>query len=196
MRGTLVTCALLAASTARADEGRLLGEDTFAVSSHGSLLVDGGLFVGMPSALPAGITTGVGAGITRECGCTFSYGARASWSQLTDENLAWTVTHQEYRLRVDGAIRRAFGRGTLALRLDLGTTVVHEDRVRNQSSRLMGTGFENKAVAALPAGELEAVVGLHITGPWLLVASGGPALDYYQHLRGGWIAQLGVAWQP
>jgi hypothetical protein len=187
---------LALAGDARADEGRLLGDDTFELRPHGPLVLDGGLYVGMPAALPAGMSTGVGAGVTRECSCWWSYGARASWSELTSSSLAWTVTHQEYRLRADAALRHSFGRGTLALRLDVGTTVVHEDRVRNQSSRLMGS-FESKAVAALPAAELEAVVALHITGPWLMIASGGPSTDIFDgKLRGGWIAQLGVGWQP
>lgn len=194
----MIAFALADARTARADEGRLLGDDTFAVPSHGQLLLDGGLLVAMPSALPAGMTTGVGAGITRECSCWWSYGARASWSQLTSSDMSWTVTHQEYRLRGDAAIRHAFGRGTLALRLDVGTTIVHEHRIRNQSSRLPPMGsFESKAVAALPAAELEAVIALHVTGPWLMVVSGGPAADIYNGgLRGGWTAQLGVGWQP
>jgi hypothetical protein len=194
----LIACVLALAGTAHAEEGRLLGDDTFAVPSHGPLLLDGGLLVAMPSVLPAGMTTGVGAGITRECSCWWSYGARAAWSQLTSSDMVWTVAHQEYRLRADAAVRHSFGRGTLALRLDLGTTIIHEDRIRNQSTHLPPAGaLESKAIAAVPAGELEAVVSLHIAGPWLFVVSGGPAADIYNGgLRGGWIAQLGVGWQP
>jgi hypothetical protein len=49
----------------------------------------------------------------------------------------------------------------------------------------------------MPAGELEAVVGVHVGGPWLLVLSGGPSLvvsDGVAH--GGWTTLLGVGWQP
>src|SRR5438067_13785912 len=116
MRACILLSALLAVSTARADDGRLLGDDTFAVGSHGQLLVDGGLFVGMPAALPAGMSTGFGAGITRECGCNWSYGARASWSQVTESSMFWIADHQDYRLRATAAVRHRFGRGALALR--------------------------------------------------------------------------------
>jgi hypothetical protein len=185
-----------ASGPVRADDGRLLTNESFAVTSKGPLIVDGGLVVALPSALPSGMSTGLGAGITRECSCWWAYGARASWSELSSGSLVWTVTHQEYRLRADAAIRHRFGRGTLALRLDLGPTIVHEDRIRNQSSRLMGD-FESKAIAVLPAAELEAVVALHVTGPWLLVASGGPAANVFDgSVRGGWVAQLGIGWQP
>jgi hypothetical protein len=187
-----------AATPARADEGRLLGDDTFAVGPHGTLLLDGGLFAGTPAALPAGISTGVIAGVTRECGCRFSYGARASWSRETASSMTWVVAQQDVRLRAIGAVRHAFGRGTLALRLGAGTNVVYERRDRQQASRLPGgDAFASRSLAALPAADLAGVVELHVTGPWLLVASGGPTADVLDgNLRGGWVAQLGIGWQP
>ncbi|HEY1556724.1 MAG TPA: hypothetical protein VGF94_17935 [Kofleriaceae bacterium] len=184
-------------ASARADEGRLLGDDTFAVHSDGPYLVDGGLFVGMPAALPAGMTTGFGAGITRECGCVLSYGLRASWSEENETDDSWSVTHQDIRLRAVGALHHTFGRGTLALRLGAGTTIVHETRDRQQAMRMMMGDAETHAVAALPAADLEAVVALHVAGPWLLVASAGPSIDVLDsNVRGGWVAQLGVGWEP
>jgi hypothetical protein len=192
----LALVALIAiAPQARADD-RLLGDDTFAVHSDGTLLLDGGLLVAMPSALPSGMMTGLAAGITRECGCYLSYGARVSWSTVTESSSDWIVNQQDFRLRATGAVRHAFGRGTLALRLGVGTNIVYEDRTKQQSSRLMGD-FEQRAVAALPAADLEAVISLHVAGPWLVIASGGPSVDVLSgNLRGGWTSQLGVAWQP
>jgi hypothetical protein len=181
---------------ARADEHRLLDADTFAVHSQGDLAVDAGFATGTPSALPSGLSTGIGAGVTRGCGCHFAYGARASWSQVTESTQVWTVTQSDVRLRAAGMIRHAAGRGTIALRLSIGPTFVREDRIRNQSMR-SGNSMETKVWATLPAGELEAVVALHVTGPWLMVASGGPSVDYTGGaFHGGWIAGLGVGWQP
>jgi hypothetical protein len=194
----VVAIAWLVPGRAFAD-GRLLDDDTFAVRSTGDLAIDGGLVVGFPAALTTGMSTGVGAGITRGCTCWFAYGARASWSTTSESSMAWTVTHQDLRLRATGAIRHAAGRGTFALRLGLGATVVHELRVRTQGMRagLTGNDLETRAVDTLPAADLEGVISLHVTGPWLMVVSGGPSVDVFDgSLHAGWTAQLGVAWQP
>ena len=183
--------------SAPADDGALLGDDTWHYRSSGDLVVDGGLVLGFPAALPTGLATGVGAGIT--AGRTLTLGARASWAAATESSLPWTVTHSDLRLRVTGGVQTAPGRGTLGLRLGLGGTLVHESRVRNQGMRagLTGSELETSALAKLPAAELDAVVALHIAGPWLRVTSGGPSLDYHDgKLHGGWNAELGVAWQP
>src|SRR5437588_745175 len=52
---------VLVTGVARADGPRLLDDDTFNVPAHGTLAVDGALLVASPSALPAGISTGVAA---------------------------------------------------------------------------------------------------------------------------------------
>ena len=190
---------LLVARVAHAEPGRLLDDDTFAVTHGGPYLVDAGLLVGEPAALPAGITTGIGAGLMRECGCLLSYGARASWSTESVSTTAWTVTHWDMRLRAVGMIRHDAGRGLLALRLGAGATIVHEHRLRNQGMRagLTGSDLETSATDTLPAVDLEAVVGVRVTGPWLALISAGPSFDVLGgSLRGGWIAQIGVGWQP
>jgi len=129
----------------------------------------------------------------------FACGARASWSTATESSIAWTVTNADLDMRVVGAIQRDIGRGRLALRLGVGSTIVHETRLRNQGSRagLTGGDLETSTLAALPAGDLEAVVALHIAGPWLLMVSGGPSVSIVSStLRTGWASQLGVGWQP
>src|SRR5262249_57342476 len=91
------------------------------------------------------------------------------------------------------------GRGTIGLRLGLGGTLVHETRIRNQGMRagLTGSDLENSAFAMLPAADLDAVVALHIAGPWLLMTSGGPSLDIHDSkLHAGWRAGLGGPSQP
>jgi hypothetical protein len=197
---TLALVALgVSAGSTRADDGRMIDDDTFALKSHGPYLIDAGLLVGLPAALPSGITTGIGAGLMRECGCHFGYGVRASWSTETASSVAWTVTHWDTRLRAVGEVRYDAGRGRLALRLGAGTTIVHEHRERNQGMRagLTGSALEDSATDALPAGEFEAVVGLRITGSWLALISGGPSLEALDGaMRGGWTAQIGVGWQP
>jgi len=188
--------ALLASATASADDHVQVDDDTFAVDSKGGLAVDTGLLVASPAALPSGMSTGLVAGITRSCGCHFAYGVRASWSTITESSLVWTVDQTDFRLRATGSIRHDAGRGSIALRLGLGPTFVHEVRTRNQSMEA-GTDLTTRAWGTVPAGDLDAMFSLHVAGPWLAVASGGPSLD---HFGGafvlGWSASLGVAWQP
>ena len=196
--GLVVAVIALGASPAHADD-RLLGDDTFAVTAPGAMQLDAGLVVGLPAALPTGISTGIGGGIEHVCGCHLAYGARVSYARATESSTAWTVTHGDLRVRATGSLRTDAGRGTLALRLGLGTTVVHEDRVRNQGMRagLSGADLETTATDALPAADLEAVVALRVVGAWTMVISGGPTATWYDsHLRGGWTAELGVAWHP
>jgi hypothetical protein len=182
--------------TSRADD-TLLGDDTWNYRSAGRVAVDGGLVVGFPAALPTGLSTGAGAGVT--VGDTVTWGARASWVTATESSLPWTVTQSDLRLRVTGGVQTSPGRGTLGLRLGLGGTLVHETRIRNQGMRagLTGSELETSAFALLPAADLDAVVALHVAGPWLLMTSGGPSLDVHDgKLHAGWSAELGVAWQP
>jgi hypothetical protein len=189
--------ALSAARSGHADTGALLGDDTWRYRSEGHLAIDGGLVVGFPAALTTGLARGVGAGVTS--GRTLAWGARAAWVTATESSLAWRVTHGDLRLRITGALQKSAGRGTIGLRLGLGGTLVRESRVRNQGMRagLMGSELETHATMMLPAADLDAVVALHVAGPWLLVSSGGPSLDIIDgKLHGGWSAQLGVAWQP
>jgi hypothetical protein len=183
---------------ARADD-KSMSADTFAVQPPGQIVVDAGFLVALPSSLPAGLSTGVAAGITRACGCHLGYGAIASWSSASATSESWTVTHGELRLRATGELRHDAGRGTLALRLGLGASVVHEDRVRNQGERagLMGSALEQTATAGLPAADLAAVVALRVIGPWAFQIAGGPTVTWEDsHLRGGWSAEIGVAWHP
>jgi hypothetical protein len=54
-----------------------------------------------------------------------------------------------------------------------------------------------RAWGAVPAADLDAMFSVHVAGPWLAVASGGPSLDRFGGAFVlGWSASLGVAWQP
>lgn len=185
---------VLLPALAHADD-RLLTGETFAVAPGGDYQLDGGLVAGLPAALPSGITTGLGVGITRRCGCLFSYGARISWSTVEETDQIWIVDHSDYRLRVTGAIRHDAGRGSIALRLGGGATLVHEVRTRQQSSRL-GDPMEERAVRVLPALDVELVLALRIAGPWSAIIAGGPSFDYDASLRGGWVSELSIGWTP
>ena len=178
-------------------EGRLLDDDAFAVTSSGNLALDAGLLVATPAALPSGLSTGIAAGITRNCGCHFSYGARASWSTVTEGSQFWTVSHDDIRLRAVGAVRHTVGRGSVGLRLGLGTTIVHETRTRTQGMGAGRTDLDTTAWAALPALDLEALFAVHVTGAWVANISAGPSFDRADGaLRTGWVMGLGVAWEP
>jgi hypothetical protein len=203
VREAIAGCAILAvigaaAPRARAD-GRLLGDDTFVVGSTGDTAIDAGLVVGFPSALPTGMSTGIGAGLTRGWGSALAWGVRASWSSATESTTSWTVTQWDLRVRATAELRHHAGRGVIGLRLGVGPTVVREIRERAQGMRagVTGSALETTAIDTLPAADLDAVVALHVAGPWLLQLSGGPSIDLLDgHLRGGWSAELGVAWQP
>ncbi len=195
-RPSVVAAILLSARASLAD-GTLLSDDTWDVTSCGCLAIDGGLVVGFPAALPTGLSTGVGGGITY--GHDLAGGARIAWSTATESTPAWTVTHSDLRLRATGAVQHTAGRGTFGLRLGAGGTLVHEARVRNQGMRagLTGDQLEMSTFALLPALDLEVVVGLHIAGPWVFAVSGGPTAELVSgHVHGGWNAALGVAWHP
>lgn len=188
---------LACSSTALAQEAQRLHDDEWPVRSTGRLTLDGGLVMGRSLTLDTGMATGVGAGLTY--GRRFAVGARASWASATESSTVWTVTHDDYTLRGVAAVQQPAGRGLFALRLGAGASLVHESRTRNQGQRaqLTGSDLMNTATALLPGGELEAVVAVHVAGPWLLALSGGPsAIIDDGALRAGWTAQLGVGWQP
>ncbi|HEX3694834.1 MAG TPA: hypothetical protein VH374_05530 [Polyangia bacterium] len=187
------------ASGARA-EGPRLADDRWPVQSTGRLGVDLGLSVGLPATWQTGLGTGVGGGITiGRAQSLFVWGVRASWSTATESSLAWTVTHQDIRLRAAAGLQRAAGRGTLGLRLGVGPTVAHETRTRNQGARagLTGSDLQTSTFATLPAADLEAVVNVRVAGPWFLTVGGGPSLALADgSAHGGWTAQLGAGWWP
>lgn len=188
--------ALVPVRASLADEA-LLDDRSFDVRSSGRLVVDGGLLVALPTALPTGLSTGIGAGISH--GRTLAWGARVSWSRATEWATAWTVTQSDLRLRATGSMQAAAGRGSFALRLGLGGTLVHETRLRSQGARagLSGSALETSTLAMLPAADLQGIVALHVAGPWLMVVSGGPTAVLLEGApRWGWSAELGVAWQP
>jgi hypothetical protein len=175
----------------------LVATDRFPYTKGADVVVDGGVAVGAPSALPTGLARGVFAGVAY--GRVLALGVRAAWMTATESTLAWRVTHSDLRLHSTTTLQRPVGRGLLGLRLGIGGNLIHESRVRNQGARagLMGDELSTSATAILPAGELEAVLSLHIAGPWLVTVSGGPSLavDGGDVLT-GWNGQLGVAWQP
>jgi hypothetical protein len=179
-------------------DGPSLEDPTWRVRSQGALTVDGGLVLARPAALGTGLSTGVGAGVGWGAGL-LAVGARASWSSATESSIVWQVTQADLKLRADVALQARAGRGRLALRLGLGPTIVHESRLRNQGTRAGATGsdLETSATTALPAGDLEAVVAVHVAGPWLLSLSGGPSLTFVDNsAHVGWSALLGTGWQP
>jgi hypothetical protein len=187
----------LSGAPARADDGRAPVDEDWPVQSTGPLAVDAGLLLALPATWQTGLSSGIGAGVTR--GRRFAWGARGSWSSAAESSLVWTVSHDDFRLRAVGAVQQPAGRGVFALRLGLGPTFIYEHRTRNQGARagLTGTDLENWALAVFPAADVEAVVTVHVAGRWSLTMSGGPtAIISDGALHGGWTAQLGAGWQP
>lgn len=197
MRRVLIVAIVLTARIGAA-EGPTLASDSFGYRLGGPHVLDGGLVLGFPTALPTGLSRGIGGGVTFGA-CPLRWGARAAWMTATESTLAWTVTHSDLRLRVTGSAQHDAGRGSFGIRLAAGGTLVHESRTRNQGMRagLTGSELETSAFAMVPAADLEAVVSLHVVGPWLMVMTGGPSAALVAgDLHGSWTAELGVAWQP
>lgn len=181
-------------SVARADDAM-----TFAATDGGPYRLDAGFFAAMPAGLPSGIEDGAVIGATRACGCAFAYGARIAVTGITESSEAYTASDIDVRARATAALRHAVGRTELALRLGAGANIVYEDRTRNGGDRagLTGDALETRTLAALPAADLEAVIAMHVIGPWLVIASGGPTAEILDGgLHGGFVAGVGIGWQP
>jgi hypothetical protein len=161
-------------------------------------LVEGGLLLAYPAALPTGMVTGIDLSYTRSWRRWLGWGVRASWGSATEYTLNWTVRHDEIRLRLHGVVKRDLGRATIGLRLGLGATLVREGRTSmlGKSSGLSGEDVATSAWAALPAAELEPWVMLRILGGWGVSVGGGPSLHIFEgHARWGFISALRVAWR-
>ena len=112
----------------------------------------------------------------RDGRAALSSGACASaGSSATESSTDWAVTHTELRLRAAADFQHVAGRGAFGIRLGVGPTIVHETRDRNQAMRagLTGSAAQTTAFSTLPSIDLDAVIGVHIAGPWLLMMSGG-----------------------
>jgi hypothetical protein len=158
--------------------------------------VDGGLLIAAPAAMPTGLSSGVDAGIL--FGRHLAWGARVGWSSATEYTMTSAVTQDDVRLRLVGALVRSVGRGTLALRLEPGGTLIHEQRTRDQAARagLTGPAFNTSAWHMAPAIDLEAAVSLRLVGGAGIALSGGPSLHWLDDgLSAGWIGSLGLTWR-
>jgi hypothetical protein len=185
----------LAATPAVADDGRLLDDETFAYKPHWCTTIDGGLVMAKPTALPTGMAMGAGAGIT--VGRTLAWGVRAQYTSASEDGEAWAVTHREVRAIATGTVQHALGRAMLGLRLGAGATLVHEHRLRHQGGRagLEGDELEAKNLALVPTATLDAALGLHVRGPWMLQLAVGPSVSVIDgEAQAAWTVQLGVAW--
>jgi hypothetical protein len=192
----LAVAHVLHSTTAHA-EGPVQLEDRWPVRSGGRLTIDGGVMLALPAALGTGLSTGAGAGVM--VGRRFRLGLRVAGSTATESSTAWAVTHTELRLRAAAELQHEVGRGAFGIRLGVGPTILHETRDRNQAARahLTGSDAETTALSMLPSVDLDAVVGLHIAGPWLLMLSGGPSASWVSgDFKAGWSALIGTGWQP
>jgi hypothetical protein len=158
--------------------------------------VEARLLLALPAALPTGLTTGVQAAYLHGRGW-LRYGAGASWGTATEYTLTEIVRNDDIRLRLFGVAQRAVGRGTVALRLGLGGTLVYENRTRAQGNRagLTGEALSASTWAMLPGADLELHVTLRVFRAWALTAGGGPSLHIVNGgARFGWLGGVGIAW--
>jgi hypothetical protein len=185
--------ALVGAHAARADG--LTDDDLWRYRSSG-VAIDAGVVAALPAALETGLAKGVGAGLA--VGRELFWGARASWATATETAIGWQVTHDDMKLRLVGGARTTAGRGSFAVRLGAGGTLVHEtrERIRGDIAGAQGSLRETAANVLLPAADLDGVVSLHVTRGWMMIVSAGPSLTRVDHkLQTGWNSYLGVAWQ-
>lgn len=158
--------------------------------------VDAGLVVGFPTALPTGLSRGVGASASFTDGPA-RLGLRAAWVTATESTMTWEVTHSDLQLRLLAGVEHVAGRGTFGLRFGGGGTLVHESRLRVQGARagLTGEDLQTSAWAMVPAADLHAVVALGLGGPWHLSLAGGPSIALVDsEIAWSWNAQLGIGW--
>lgn len=199
MRCVTVLLALAPVRGAAAQPAEL--SDGWAIRSGGTLTVDADFLASPATSLGPSLSAGAAVGVAKSAtkGSPFAWQVRASWSSATESSIDWTASHADLRLRAGGVVQRTLGRARVGLRLGLGPTIVHEDRTRNQGANagLSGSALETSTFATLPAADLEAVVAVHVFGPWLLVMSGGPDVVWSGgSLHGSWLAEIGVGWQP
>jgi hypothetical protein len=195
-RGGAVATIIAGLAIAAPSRGDGLSDDDLWRYRTSSLAIDAGVVAATPAALPTGLAKGVGAGLT--IGNRFTWGARLSWATATESAIGWTVTHDDFAARVTGGAHALIGRGSFGLQLAVGATAVHETRhrVRGDLAGAMGTALETTATALGPAGELSAVIRVHLGGAWTLIMTGGPSLARFEtKLHAGVATQLGVAWQ-
>ena len=167
---------------ARADDGRRPVDDDWPVQSTGSLAVDAGLVLALPATWQTGLSSGIGAGVTR--GRRFAWGVRGSWSTATESSLVWTVSHDDFRLRAVAALQQPAGRGVFALRLGLGPTFVYEHRTRNQGARAGLTGTDLEIVGAGRLSRRRSRGRGHAAHPRALVARAQRRTDRARRGRG------------
>lgn len=191
--------AALAAGLASARPGAAQGlaaADAWRYRTGSGVAIDGGLAAATPAALATGLGTGPGAGIT--IGDRLTWGARLAWTRATESAIDWSVRHDDLAVRVTAGAQAVIGRGGFGVQLGLGPTLVHELRVRRHGdiAGAMGSAREITGDSIGFAGELDAVVRLHVTGGWLLVIAGGPSLSRVEgSVRTGFATRIGVAWQ-
>ena len=173
-------------------------KDALPITSSGDFLLDASFVAGRPLAMPTGLSSGVGVSATA-ARCAFRWGVRAALVTASESTMAWDVTQTDLQLRALAGLERRVGRGRLGMRIGAGATVIHESRERVQGSRAGASGedLEMTANQLVPVADVEAVVGLHVFGPWLITISGGPsfaAIDGDPDVR--WVSMIGIGWQP
>jgi hypothetical protein len=167
------------------------------VAAAGPIHADAGLTLAHPAALPAGLATGVALGAMTPG--VLGAGLRASYASTTEYALSWATTHSEVRLRACGQLSANAGRGTLALRLGAGTTIVRESRDRAQAGRLGSSGqaLSTSAWGVLPAAELEAGVQVRVVSDFGVAIFVGPTAHLLDGaVRAGFGGHVGIAWLP
>lgn len=158
--------------------------------------------VGVASARPALLETGLvmGAGATALTTGAFAWGVQTSLGSAAESDEFWAVSHLEWRLRLLGALQRRIGRGMVGLRLGVGSSLVYERRDRHQAGRMGGfvDDLSDSALALVPGADLQAAVGVAVSGHWGVSLSAGPSLHLPSSggARLGFFGQVGIARLP
>ncbi len=161
------------------------------------LMLEGGVFSGMPAALEVGHSLGGMLALSNGVG-PFLYGGGVSVSESSEYSPSWRLSHVDTRVRGFVGVRAAAGRGTWIARLGGGITIVHEERVRHDSVAIGHTnvGANESNWAVLPALDLQGGLALNIYGAWGIALFVGPTVHFGDEVAWGFAGSAAIVWTP
>lgn len=149
-----------------------------ATAQQSSSIVEGGMFAATPVALGQGQL--LGPELSARLPGPLALGVRARLGFAAENDLDWHVRHTEGHLSALLAWVQPLGRAEVSLSLSTGGILLHEDRVRHQAARTVGSDLPVHS-SALTAGvqtSIEGAVRLFFYDRYALSVNGGPSIRW------------------